>query len=621
MMRKFLILTLIAAIAFFATGCAGTAATQADPAVAVVNSTENSSSGMIEPASTETALTVQAENSQTHAEVTDFSWSAEEVVPISLDGNSAAANAENVTINGQVVAISAPGTYQLTGTLNDGQIVIDSSSDGIVRLILNGVTISNSTSAAINIIKADKAVIVLADGTVNTLSDASAYVYANAEEDEPNAALFSKADLSIGGSGTLTVNGNAYDGITSKDGLIIASGTINVNAVDDGIRGKDYLVIEGGTIAVISGGDALKSDNAEDAAKGYITINGGDLNIQSNGDAVSAETDLSVSGGMINIVTAGGSQAQISEDISAKGLKAGVSLTIDNGTFTIDSADDAVHTNGELTINGGSLTLASADDGVHADTTLAINGGTINITQSYEGLESAAITINAGQIRLVSSDDGINGAGGNDGSGTTQNFGPGGGRNGGGPRQDNFAAGGNYSLTINGGSIFVDASGDGVDVNGSITMTNGTLIVNGPTQQMNGALDYDSSFNITGGTLVAVGSSGMAQAPSQTSSQNAILVNFSNTVAAGTLISLTASDGTVVFAFAPEREIQSLVYSSAALQTGETYTLALGGAASGGSITDGFTVDATVSGASAYTQLTISSVITSSGARSEGGRW
>lgn len=620
-MRKFLILTLIAAIALFATGCAGTAASQADPAAAVVNSTENSSSGTIEPTSTETALTVQAESSQTHAEVTDFSWPAEEVVPISLDGNSAAANAENVTIDGQEVTISAPGTYQLTGTLDDGQIIVDSSSDGIVRLILNGVTISNSTSAAINIINADKAVIVLTDGTVNTLSDASAYVYATADEDEPNAALFSKADLSIGGSGTLTVNGNAYDGITSKDGLIIASGTINVNAVDDGIRGKDYLVIEGGTIAVVSGGDALKSDNAEDTAKGYIAINAGDLNIQSNGDAVSAETDLSVSGGTINILTAGGSQAQISEDVSAKGLKAGVSLTIDSGTITIDSADDSVHTNGEMTINGGSLTLASGDDGVHADTTLVVNGGTINITQSYEGLESAAITINAGQIHLVSSDDGINGAGGNDGSGTAQNFGPGGGRNGGGPRQDNFAAGGNYSLTINGGYIFVDASGDGVDVNGSITMTNGTLIVNGPTQQMNGALDYDSSFNITGGTLVAVGSSGMAQAPSQTSSQNAILVNFSNTVSVGTLISLTASDGTVVFAFAPEREIQSLVYSSAALKTGETYTLALGGSASSGAATDGFTIDTAVSGSSAYTQLTISSVITSSGARSGGGRW
>ncbi|HML40828.1 MAG TPA: carbohydrate-binding domain-containing protein [Bellilinea sp.] len=620
MMRKFLILTLIAAIALFAAGCAGTAATQADPAVVAVNSTENSSS-TIEPTSTETALTVQAENSQTHEEVTDFSWSAEEVVPISLDGNSAAANAENVTIDGQVVTISTPGTYQLTGTLDDGQIIVDSSSDGIVRLILNGVTISNSTSAAINIIDADKAVIVLADGTVNTLSDASAYVYATADEDEPNAALFSKADLSIGGSGALTVNGNAYDGITSKDGLIIASGMINVNAVDDGIRGKDYLVIEGGTITVVSGGDALKSDNAEDTAKGYITINAGDLNIQSSGDAVSAETDLSVSGGTINIFTAGGSQAQISEDVSAKGLKAGVSLTIDSGTISIDSADDSVHTNGEMSINGGSMTLSSGDDGVHADTTLVINGGTINISQSYEGLESAAITINDGQIHLVSSDDGINGAGGNDGSGTAQNFGPGGGRNGGGPRQDNFAAGGNYSLTINGGYIFVDALGDGVDVNGSITMTNGTLIVNGPTQQMNGALDYDSSFNITGGTLVAVGSSGMAQAPSQTSSQNAILVNFSKTVSAGTLISLTASDGTVVFAFAPEREIQSLVYSSAALKTGETYTLALGGAASSGTTTDGLTVDAAVSGSSAYAQLTISSVITSSGAQSGGGRW
>ncbi len=619
-MRKFLILTLIAAIALFAAGCAGTAATQADPTTAVVNSTENSSN-TIEPTSTETALTVQAEHSQTHEEVTDFSWSAEEVVPISLDGNSAAANAENVTIDGQVVTISAPGTYQLTGTLDDGQIIVDSSSDGIVRLILNGVTISNSTSAAINIIDADKVVIVLADGTVNTLSDASAYVYATADEDEPNAALFSKADLSIGGSGALTVNGNAYDGITSKDGLIIASGMINVNAVDDGIRGKDYLVIEGGTITVVSGGDALKSDNAEDTAKGYITINAGDLNIQSSGDAVSAETDLSVSGGTINIVTAGGSQAQISEDVSAKGLKAGVSLTIDGGTISIDSADDSVQTNGEMTINGGSMTLSSGDDGVHADTTLVINGGTINISQSYEGLESAAITINDGQIHLVSSDDGINGAGGNDGSGTAQNFGPGGGRNGGGPRQDNFAAGGNYSLTINGGYIFVDALGDGVDVNGSITMTNGTLIVNGPTQQMNGALDYDSSFNITGGTLVAVGSSGMAQAPSQTSSQNAILVNFSKTVSAGTLISLTASDGTVVFAFAPEREIQSLVYSSATLITGETYTLALGGAASSGTTTDGLTVDAAVSGSSAYAQLTISSVITSSGAQSGGGRW
>ena len=448
--------------------------------------------------------------------------------------------------------------------------------------MLNGVDISNSTTAPIAILNAEAAVIVLADNSANNVTDAASYVFPNAEEDEPNAAIFSNADLTLSGNGSLTVTANYNDAISSDDGLTIAGGTITVSAVDDGLRGKDYLLIQGGTINVAAAGDGLKSDNEDDATLGTVAIEGGIINVVSASDAIAAQTDVLITGGEFNLSAGGGSGAQIAADASAKGIKGLVNVLIDNGTFVIDAADDAIHSNGNITINNGTFTLATGDDGMHADATLTVNGGDITIPTSYEGLESAVITINAGDIDVTSSDDGINVAGGADGSGAMA--GPGrGGRGQGGPGApsgETFTYTGSYYLYLNGGTIVVNAGGDGLDANGAIEMSGGLVVVNGPTEQMNGALDYDGTFNISGGTIIAVGSAGMAQAPSAGSTQSSVLLGVGNQ-AAGTAIDIQNAAGESLVTFTPAKAYAAILFSSPDLAQGVEYTLYLGGSAYG----------------------------------------
>lgn len=567
-----------------------------------------------------TAATVAealADNSQAHETTTASEADAAETV-ITLNSDSIAAAGDGVTVDGSKATITAAGAYRISGELADGQIVIDTQDEEEVRLILDGVDIRNSTGAAIDVASAEVAVIVLADGTENFVTDGESYVFADAETDEPNAAIFSKADLTLAGNGALTVAANYNDGIASKDGLVIAGGTITVDAADDGIRGKDYLVIQDGAITVTAQGDGLKSDNEEDAAKGYISIEAGVLDVTAAGDAIQAQTDVTIGGGQFVLATGGGSSARIDEATSAKGIKAGVNVVIDGGTFAIDSADDAIHSNGALTVNGGTFDIATGDDAMHADAELTVNDGAIDITRSYEGIESAVITVNGGDLHVVSSDDGLNVAGGNDSSGMAPAGQPAtGGRpgRGDGPRQDAFAATNNQFLRINGGRIAVEAGGDGIDINGSVEMTDGVLIVHGPTQNMNGALDYDGSFTMTGGYLIAVGSAGMAQAPDESSSQLAILVNLSSPVQAGTLLHLRSSDEAEIFTFEPAKAYQSIAFSSPDLVEGATYIL-YGGGSSTGTAEDGLYQGGTYSPGSQLGSLTLSGTVTRLGSRS-----
>lgn len=548
---------------------------------------------------------------ETHVNAEDYVWDSADVTRITLDGAAITVDGTGATAAGSTLTITAAGNYHISGALVDGQIVVDTDDEAIVRLILDGVNISSSTSAPIYIANAEEVLIVLADASQNVLADASSYVFPTPEDDEPNAALFSAADLTIYGSGALTVTGNYNDGIASKDGLVIASGTITVTAVDDGIRGKDYLVVESGTLNITAGGDGLKSDNDEDAGTGYIAVAAGVVNVTAGGDALTAENSVVISAGDFTLTSGGGSAAVIDADLSAKGIKAGVSARIDGGTFAINAADDALHSNADIIINAGTFTLATGDDGIHADATLTINDGSIAITRSYEGLESAVITLNGGNIAVVASDDGVNVAGGTDGSGMG-GFGRGG--------RDQFAVTAtDYYLYINGGYLVVDAAGDGLDANGAIEMTGGTVIVNGPTESMNGALDYDAWFTMTGGWLVTAGSAGMAQAPGATSTQAALLLNLNAMQAAGTLVHLQASDGTGILTFAPSKSYQSITFSSPELTRGASYEVYLGGAADGAAV-DGVYTGGTYSGGTLYTSFTASDMITLIGGGGMGGR-
>jgi hypothetical protein len=554
-----------------------------------------------------------AENSQPHQDAIDDTAESAAAVQIVLDGDSITVDGAGVTVDGSTATITAAGAYNISGALANGQIVVDSADEEPVRLILDGVDIHNSTSAAINIVNASEAMIVLADGSANTVTDAASYVFANPTDDEPNAALFSKADLTISGNGSLAVEGNYNDGIASKDGLVIAGGAITVNAVDDGIRGKDYVVVTGGALTIEAQGDGLKSDNEEDAAKGYIAVENGVLDITAGGDALTAQTDVLISEGEFTLSSGGGSGNWVDETTSAKGIKGLVNVAIDGGMFTVDAADDAIHSNDSVTINGGVFTLATGDDGIHADSTLTINAGEIQITDSYEGIESAVIIINGGAIAVASSDDGINVAGGNDGSGMGGGMAPGG-RPGrvGMAQQDTFAYTGDYYLYINGGVIVVAADGDGIDVNGAVEMAGGVVIVNGPTENMNGALDYDAGFTISGGVLAAAGSAGMAQAPGQSSSQYSLLLTFPSALPAGALIHIQTAEGDDLLTMAPLRTFQSLAFSSPELASGVDVEIYYGGNASGAA-TGGVYQDGAYTPGEEIASFTIANVVTAVG--------
>ena len=557
---------------------------------------------------------VSAEHTELHEDSDDYILETDSQVSIELNGESIYSESSAVTIDSSTATITSAGNYLISGSLSDGQIVVDTEDEDVVRLILNGVDIYNSRCSAIYIFKADKVLVVLAEGSQNTLSDGGTYNLPDAESDKPNATLFSTADLTVTGSGSLDVTANYNDAIASKDGLIINGGSnISINAVDDGIRGKDYVVVNGAVLDITANGDGLKSDEADDTSKGFVTIESGTITIIAGADAIDAETDVTIMDGSFNLQSGGGSSSNLlNMTSSAKGIVGGTSVTISGGSITVDSADDALHSNNTILIQDGILTIASGDDGMHSDSTLTINGGQVEITKSYEGLESAVITINAGDIQINASDDGINLAGGADGSGMNADMQGGGGGKHGGPGQDMFAESGSYYLYINGGTILVDADGDGIDSNGSIEMTGGTVIVHGPTISANGALDYMGTFNITGGYFIAAGSSGMAQAPSNSSSQVSVYLNFNYTIQNNEIIHAETINGETIFNFTPLKEIQNIVFSTPDLLTGETYRIFVGGQVFGTS-SNSLLSDVTYSGGSEYTSFSITDVITQIG--------
>lgn len=470
---------------------------------------------------------------------------------ITLKNSSIAYSGSGAEVNGSTITITKAGTYLITGTLKDGQIIVDSEDDENVRLVLNNASITSSSSSPILVKSAKNTIISLPSGTSSTLTDGT-------ENSDAKAALFSKDDLWINGKGTLTINGNYNDAISGNDDIKITEATLVINAADDGIVANDAILIDSADITVTSSGDGLKTTNGAEIKKGYIAVKDGTITVNSIADGIQAETLLYIEGGTFTIATAG------SESNSSKALKAGSGIVVTGGSYDIDSNDDALHSNGMIRIDGGSFDINSGDDGIHADTSLTINDGTIEISNSYEGIESARIELNGGTIDIISSDDGINVAGGSDSSSM-----------GGRPGQNSFTATTTKTLKINGGKITVNASGDGIDVNGSAYMTGGTVEVNGPTSDGNGALDYDGVFEISGGTLLTAGSSGMAQATTTGSTQYTI-ANTTGSQAAGTTVKLVSSSGSTIASFTPSKKFAHVVISTPDIKNGETYTLYAG---------------------------------------------
>ena len=716
--------------------------------------------GCSEKSSTETLMDTEALISQyVDYDSEDYytAWEGDNFTKITLDDEATTFDGSGgVIINGQSVEIHSSGTYVLEGTLSDGQIKVNTEDTGNVRLILNGVEITSSTNAAINIEQSDKTIISLEEGTENNFTDATAYVFENDANKEVGAAIFSKDDLVINGTGMLTVNGQYKDGITSRDDLIITGGTINVTAIVDGVVGRDVFALSNATVKITAGGDGVKSSNDENEERGNIVLESGDLTVIAQGDGIQAEKEIVVIDGEYSIKTGDGSpetvtssesgmgmgggngpgempemgggmsmdfssmteeeveafvenmenmnfpidisteiegmttteirayltktfadmmppgggmdrqnskggevpkdgqlpgesteqmippeeqqntaskapvekntvednnaNTSIVETTSQKGIKAGTKLIIVGGTVIVDAVDDALHSNGDLTIQGGEETLSTGDDGIHADANVFIAGGDITILKSLEGIEGTNIEISDGTIHLKAADDGVN-------------------VNGGSRMNEMFGASDQSSttteteeievvdtitedgqLTISGGYLYVDADGDGLDSNTNITMTGGTAIVYGPTESMNGTLDYDGTFNMEGGTLIASGSAGMPLGVSDESTQNTIMMTFDETLKANTPVTVTNADGEQIITVAPEKMYQMIVISSPDLELNVEATISHGGTLTGEAV-DGVYTNATTSAPTAsvtYSPTTVMTYLNSSGVTEAG---
>lgn len=413
---------------------------------------------------------------------------------ISLTDSSATAKGKytGYEIDGTDVSITAAGTYVFSGDCNNGSITVKKGVTG-VTIVLNGLTLTNDDSAAITLNKTAEASLIAAAGTTNTVADTEG-------SSDENAAVKVKsgAALAIGGTGTLTVDGNAKNGIKgAADAVItVAEGKLNINAADDGLSCDDELNITGGTLSITAGGDAVKAspdtgENPDTTSLGNVTISGGTLTLNAAADGIQADGDLTISGGTFHVKTNGGHTTALTDDsASCKGFKAGKTLTVTGGTLTVDSADDALHANTDVTISGGTLTLATGDDGVHADNDLVIGtkGASststprINITASYEGLEGTTVTVYSGDIDVAASDDGVNAANSTLGE-----------------RSDK------YAINIAGGDLYIDTGSDGLDSNNDINITGGKVEVYGADAMMDAAIDYDGTFTLSGGTLFGAG--------------------------------------------------------------------------------------------------------------------
>lgn len=570
---------------------------------------------------------------------------------ITLNGDSAVCDNNSVTIENSLVTITKEGVYKFSGTLDDGQIIVN-APDAKVQIILDNADIKCSTSSAIYGIDSKKIFISLAEKSVNNLTDGRNYTYDDETNQEPDACIFSGDSLTINGTGTLNIS-SGLDGIHSKDDIVITGGNINITSDGDGIKGKDYVAVADGNISINSGEDGIKSTNINDTSSGYVYIQDGGFTINSAQDGIQAETDLIILDGIFDITSGGGSENStkthfddfggmgggfgggrkdfnredfgnmtppdgfdqqdfenmtppdgfdqqdfenmtppdnfnpqdfenmtppdgfnkqdfenitppetqenqtdtIETTISTKGIKGGSSVNIIGGEFVINSADDAVHS-ANVVISGDSLTLTAGDDGIHADSHIYIDGGTINITDSYEGIEGAVINVSGGDIKLKSSDDGFNASDGTaqGGMGTYSN---------------------GVELNISGGSVYVDAEGDGLDSNGDMTISGGTVIIDGPTNGGNGALDGNNEIIVTGGTLIAAGSSQMAEYPDNSSTQYTVSATFESTQQAGTSIKLLDENGGEVINFTSAKTFDNIVISSPDILKDKTYTFYL----------------------------------------------
>lgn len=562
-------------------------------------------------------------------------------VYVTLSDDGITGETAGVAINGQTMTITAEGTYIFSGTLSEGQIVVD-ADNAKVQIVFDNVDITCASSAAVYVKSAEKVFVTLAEGSQNTLRNTDEYVAI--DDNNIDAAIFAKSDLTLNGTGSLTIVSAEGHGIVSKDDLKITGGTYDITAAGHALSGKDSVRIADGTFILTAEKDGIHAENADDEEKGYIYIADGDFTITSDGDGMDASNIVQIEDGTFDITAGGGaanslkthesdmpgggmsqnierpdgesmpqmgekpdeeSMSQMGEKpdeesmpqmgekpdgenmpqdtttdesgTSTKGIKAGGGMYLNGGTYQIDSADDSIHSNANITIADGTYTLATGDDGVHADDALTVNGGTITVTESYEGLEGLTVTINDGTIDITARDDGINTAGGTDQSG----FGTFGDHFKGMDSADDETeetTDNEMWMELNGGYIHILAGGDGVDSNGDLTINGGEIYIDGPSDNGNSAIDYgDRSSAYVNGGMLVAIGSSGMAEGMSDSSKQEVLMVKLGEQMEAGDVELTDSEGNVIVSYTALKSYDCVIISTAEVESGATYTLTTSG--------------------------------------------
>ena len=478
-------------------------------------------------------------------------WDSAAATVITLHGDSASVSGGGAYFYDGDVIISSAGNYVLRGTLEGGSIVVDAEKRSKVWLLLDGVELSCGDDACLRVDQADKVFLTLAEGTDNRMSGGSAYSE-EALADGTDGVIFSHDDLTINGSGRLTITAESLHGISVNDDLVITGGTLTVTAPDDGLHANDALYICKAEITLDAGDDGLYIKNPE----GLVLVESGELTLRTGGDGIHSGGPVQIADGSIRIEAEG-------DGIQSDGL-----MQLGGGEFQIRSADDAIHSGADIQIMGGSLSIHAADDAVHADAGVSVTDGRILIEECYEGIEALTIDVSGGEVEVHCSDDGLNANGGSDPFG-------------GSPAESTEET----WIHISGGSVTVinetARDADGLDSNGDIVISGGTIRVSLPGTGSNNALDCGSESGgvclIDGGDVVACGSSSMAESVSSDSAQCSLQYICAETVEAGTTLSLQNAAGETLVSYTPPCAFDSVVISSPEMKLGETVRLVIGG--------------------------------------------
>ena len=509
-------LTLLSALAL--SGCSANLASTASAASATTTSASSTSDTTSKVADSFSTDVKSGEKlvEDTHYSAKDVTWDSSSEVTINLSNPTAI---DGVTVSDGVITITKAGNYKLIGTY-EGQIKVEAADSDMVRLVLKNATITNSTGAAINVVEADEVVIYTASGTTNTVSDGSSY--ADTASGSPDAAIYSKSDLTLAGEGTLKVEGKYEEGIHTSDGLVIASGTLEVNAANTGIKGKDYVDILDGTVTVTASQDGIKATNNTDDNRGWVRLSGGTVNISADDDGFKAERVLEISGGTLNIT-------QANEGIE------GQYINILDGTVNVTSSDDGINAS-------------------YSTTSTSTESASTSTTQTAQRNQAAQGNTGQGNAAQGGQPPAGGGAGGGMGGGTFEVV--------------------DATINISGGTVTVNAKGDGIDSNGTATLSGGTVIVYGPFTGGNTSLDTNGDLLLNGATVTAANSGDMFEAPSTNSTSGYLKISNVSNLSAGTTAQVTDSSGNVVANYKVTNSSTALiVVSSSKITKGESYTV------------------------------------------------